>query len=155
MRGFGSGTLVSLLLLVTTGCGLVNQLKQDAAIVGATGFSLSIGFDPTPENAMIPLPKVKLMYGTAWRVGIHDCIFISNAAGAGAYVGNLSLTPPAGAPGTAPAPQPADTTRANCIPTAAVTAVGGPSPPGATGNAMLTISASGLEALKELKWVAP
>ena len=163
--------VVLCLALATTGCALVNQLKQDAAIVGTTGFSLSIGFDPAPENAMFPLPKVKLVYGTAWRVGVHDCVYISNAAGASAYIRGTP-TPPAttgattgtGTTGAAlPAPTTTttttnvDTTRANCIPVntmmpAANDAMAGS---GAVGNAQLTISASGLEALKALGWKDP
>ncbi len=65
---------------------IVRELKEDPAVVATTGFYTSIGFDPSPSTGMVPLPNIKLGHGTAVRVGIHDCIFLSDATGARAYI---------------------------------------------------------------------
>ncbi len=168
---------VCLLTVGLTGCtALVDQLKEDSAIVGTTGFSISIGFDPAPENAMFPLPKVKMVHGTAWRVGIHDCVYVSTAAGATAYIPAVPTAqkPAAGAgaqkssevvpsadgsPG-APSGQDgaANSARGNlasCIPTVIAQPGQNPGGAGGAGQAYLTIAADGLSALKAKRtWVA-
>lgn len=53
-----------------TGCaGIVKELAQDPAIVVSTGFYLSFGLNPAPEVGGMPLPNVKIGYGTISRIG--------------------------------------------------------------------------------------
>lgn len=85
-RWIGSLLLAASVGLTACVRDLISELKEDAAIVGSTGLYTSIGFDPSPATGMLPLPHIKFGHGTAFRVGIHDCVYVSNAAGARAYV---------------------------------------------------------------------
>lgn len=67
-----------------SGCSLVHELKDDPAIVGITGFNLVIGIDPA-INSPFPAPKVHMNWGAAFRIGPHDCVYVSTAGGASAY----------------------------------------------------------------------
>ena len=154
--------------IALAGCAdLVKELKEDPAILGTTGFYVSIGFDPSPQNSFFPLPHVKLGHGAAWRVGTHDCVYITTAAGASAsaQANPAGQSNPPGpknavveaaanqenvdAPKEDPSKSGDQNNRAPCIPS---TTVANPQLPqqgaAAIGQAYLTISASGLETLK-------
>lgn len=73
--------LALVLLFVQTGCSLVRELKEDPAIVGATGFNLIIGLDIAPSS-VLPTAKVHMNYGATFRVGAHECVYISTSGGA-------------------------------------------------------------------------
>ena len=61
---------MALALVVLPGCASsIKELAGDSAIVGTTGFWLSLGLNPAPEVGGIPLPSLKLGFGTVWRVG--------------------------------------------------------------------------------------
>lgn len=77
-------SLVIIGICTLNGCGLIHELKDDPAIVGVTGFNLIAGIDPA-INSPFPAPKVHMNWGTMFRVGPHDCVYISTAGGASAY----------------------------------------------------------------------
>ena len=63
-------TILLLALLALGGCaGIFKELKDDPAIITTTGFWLSLGLNPAPEVGGIPLPSLKLGYGTIARIG--------------------------------------------------------------------------------------
>lgn len=90
--------LVIIGICTLNGCGLIHELKDDPAIVGVTGFNLIAGIDPA-INSPFPAPKVHMNWGTMFRVGPHDCVYISTAGGASAYT-----KPPAKLDTTTPTP---------------------------------------------------
>jgi hypothetical protein len=136
---------------VLTGCaGVVRELKEDSAIVGATGFYSAIGFDASAENAMMPLPKIKVVYGTTWRVGVHDCVYIATAAGASAKVIKPDDTADAASDqtrGQGETSKASESASSSCIPSVTSDPTVGPN----WSRGDLVISASGNEALKA-KW---
>ena len=53
-----------------TGCaGIIREAAKDPAIVVSTGFYLSFGLNPAPEVGGMPLPNIKIGYGTISRIG--------------------------------------------------------------------------------------
>lgn len=93
-----TGWLLPVLLLpaLLGGCAeTLRELRKDPAIVGANGFYVTIGIEPMDMLGVpIPLPTIKLGYGSVWRIGVRkdDCVYITTAGGAAA---TASTQPPA------------------------------------------------------------
>ena len=116
------GLLLGGALLTLTGCtGLVRELKEDPAIVGFTGYFLKAGITLSTGPIPFPLPSLEAGYGTGWRVGIHDCVYLSTSSGSNVSVAGQTTQVIPGAD--------------------------------AGGQGRLTISATGLDALRE-RWQA-
>jgi hypothetical protein len=75
MRNFFAASLVSVFIL--SGCaGVIHELADDSAVVGATGFWFALGVSPSPVAGGLPTPTVSVGYGTLWRIGKHDNVTV-------------------------------------------------------------------------------
>lgn len=73
-QGFSFYSAIAILYLVLSGCApALEQLKTDPAIVGITGWWMSIGIEPVGG---IPMPVVRMARGTLWRVGVSEAVEI-------------------------------------------------------------------------------
>ena len=72
------------LLVVLPGCsgmaGVLKELRQDPTVLVFTGFMLELGITPSATAGGIPLPNLRLGYGTLTRVGVHDKISLTVGA---------------------------------------------------------------------------
>ena len=99
-------TIALLLALVPllAGCGLVRELARDPAVLTATGLWMEIGVSALSPAVPIPLPSVRVGYGTLTRTGAHEKVRVTTggsgstsvtpggASGAGTASGTTSLT---------------------------------------------------------------
>ena len=70
LRAFLLALSICAWALVLPGCaGVIKELAQDPAIVVSTGFYFSFGLNPAPEVGGLPLPNIKIGYGTISRIG--------------------------------------------------------------------------------------
>lgn len=73
--------LLAILLLVSGCVQMVHELKSDPAIVGITGFWVSLGVEASPSSGGIPFPSLKFGHGTIWRVGVTDEVTVQVGEG--------------------------------------------------------------------------
>ena len=91
MRWLHALGLIIGLSLELSGCaGIVKELASDSAVVGVTGFWMSIGASPSPASPT-PIPGLTVGYGTVWRIGKHDEVTVKVNSAATATEGGAQL----------------------------------------------------------------
>ena len=89
--------VILLMLWLLSSCAAsLKELRQDPAIIGTTGFWLALGLNPAPEAGGIPLPSLKLGFGTIWRIGGDRDVTVTVGASGEIKRGESGLTEKAG-----------------------------------------------------------
>src|ERR1043166_5660303 len=79
------------ILLLSSCAGTIHELANDSAVVGMTGFGISIGAAPSPSSPT-PMPSISMWYGTIWRIGKHDNVVVKVNSSATATQGGAQLS---------------------------------------------------------------